>query len=221
MTVIGVLALQGNFAEHAQMLSTCGARAVEIRHACELEQVDGLIIPGGESTTVAKLTADDSDPICGAIKEKILSGMPVYGTCMGAIFLAKEIEGSTQGRLALMDIKVRRNSFGPQKSSFEQLLDIPVLGSEPFLAVFIRAPMIMGCGGCVEVLARVDNWVVMAQQANMLVSAFHPELTGDTRVHEYFLGMVNSWQPADDKATDLRVSHGSSRAKSSGLVVLV
>src|SRR3990167_4245930 len=221
MTTVGVLALQGSFAEHACMLEKCGAGAVEIRRASVLEDVDGLIIPGGESTTLAKLTSDNTDSIFGAIEKKILSGMPVYGTCMGAIFLAKEIEGSTQGRLALMDIKVRRNFFGSQGHSFEQLLDIPTLGSEPFVAVFIRAPMILACGAAVEVLARIDDGVVLAKQGNMLVSAFHPELTGDTRVHGYFLSLVDAWRNSTPRANHSRALHCPSVAKRGILVAPV
>lgn len=221
MMTVGVLALQGNFAEHASMLEKCGAGAVEIRRASTLEDVDGLIIPGGESTTIAKLTADSADSIFGAIRAKVLSGMPVYGTCMGTIFLAKAIEGSTQGRLALMDIKVRRNFFGSQGHSFERLLDISTLGMEPFLAIFIRAPMILSCGPGVEVLARTGDGVVMAKQDNMLVSAFHPELTGDTRVHEYFLCLVDCWRRSTLKVANSGARHCLGDAKRSSLVAPV
>jgi pyridoxal 5'-phosphate synthase pdxT subunit len=193
MTMIGVLALQGDFKEHAEMLEACGADAIQIRKVDELQSIDGLIIPGGESTAIAKLTADGADPIFGAIRDRIKAGMPVYGTCMGSIFLAKEIEGSTQGRLALMDIKVRRNAFGPQKFSSEWFLPIPVLGPEPFPAVFIRAPIIVSAGPNVQILSSIEPGIIMARQDNMLVSAFHPEVTNDTRVHEYFLTMVDAW----------------------------
>src|ERR1700712_3203667 len=116
MTKIGVLGLQGSFAEHIAAIEKCGAQAVDIRHSWQLADVDGLIIPGGESTAIDKLTADNPDPIFDTIKKKVAEGLPVYGTCMGSIFLAKEIEGSEQGRLACMDIKVRRNAFGPQRN---------------------------------------------------------------------------------------------------------
>jgi 5'-phosphate synthase pdxT subunit len=194
--VIGVLALQGDFAEHQQMLQRLGADVELIKHARQLKDVDGLIIPGGESTTIAKLTAtsDTSDCIFEAIAQRARDGMPVYGTCMGTILLAKYIEGSAQGRLALMDITVRRNAFGPQKFSRQQLLPIAALGSQPFNLVFIRGPVITGCGGGVHVLARVDEGIVMAMQANLLVTAFHPELTDDTRVHRYFLQMVADYK---------------------------
>jgi 5'-phosphate synthase pdxT subunit len=194
MVTIGVLALQGDFAEHANMLERLGAAALQVRRSFQLNRVDGLIIPGGESTAIARLTASNNDPIFSAIREHALAGMPVYGTCMGSIFLAKDIEGSTQGRLALMDITVRRNAFGPQRLSFEQLVDIPELGSQPFPAVFIRAPLVLACGPQVKVLSRISQGIIMARQDNLLVSAFHPEITNDTRIHRYFLSMVEEWR---------------------------
>ncbi len=187
---IGVLALQGDFAEHAKMLEKCGARASEIRHSWQLKDVQGLVIPGGESTAIATLTSDNGDPIFDVIRERALAGMPIYGTCMGSIFLAKEIEGSHQGRLGLMDIAVKRNAFGPQRFSFETIIDIPELGEKEFHAVFIRGPVISSVGPDVKVLAQVEQGIVMARQGHYLVTAFHPEITEDTRVHEYFLNMV-------------------------------
>lgn len=204
--VIGVLALQGDFAEHIKMLEQCGVSAIAVRYAEELDLIDGLIIPGGESTAVAKLTDEGSAPIFSAIKAKIApsekigasssssSSMPVYGTCMGSIFLAKEIEGSSQGRLAVMDIKVKRNAFGPQRRSFESDLKIDALGAEAFPSVFIRAPVIVECGAAVQVLSAIDEGIVMARQDNLLVTAFHPEITDDLRVHQYFLGMVREYR---------------------------
>jgi 5'-phosphate synthase pdxT subunit len=187
---IGVLALQGDFAEHIEMLESCGAIALEVRRSSDLAEADGLIIPGGESTAIAKLTHDNGDPIFDTICERVLAGMPVYGTCMGSIFLAKEIEGSKQGRLALMDIKVRRNAFGPQRRSFQSSLAIACLGQPDFPAVFIRAPIVLSCSPNVEVLAKTEEGIVMARQQNMLVTAFHPEITEDKRVHYLFLNMV-------------------------------
>jgi len=192
---IGVLALQGDFAEHAAMLEECGVTASEIRHSWQLKDVDGLIIPGGESTAIAKLTSDNNDPIFDTIRQRALGGMPIYGTCMGSIFLASQIEGSQQGRLALMNISVKRNAFGPQRFSFETLVDIPILGAEPFHAVFIRGPIINSAGPGVEVLARVEQGIVMARQGQYLVTAFHPEITDDTRVHEFFIRMVRESKP--------------------------
>lgn len=207
--VVGVLALQGDFAEHMKMLEQCGASAIAVRYAEELDLIHGLIIPGGESTAVAKLTDEGTAPIFSAIKAKIAPSekigassssssscypMPVYGTCMGSIFLAKEIEGSSQGRLAVMDIKVKRNAFGPQRRSFESDLVIDDLGAEAFPAVFIRAPVIVECGASVQVLSAIDEGIVMARQDNLLVTAFHPEITEDLRVHQYFLGMVKEYR---------------------------
>lgn len=219
MTMIGVLSLQGDFAEHTQMLERCGADVINVKRSFELERIDGLIIPGGESTAIAKLTADNTDPIFAAIKEKAYVGMPIYGTCMGSIFLAKQIDGSSQGRLALMDIDIRRNAFGPQKFSFEQYVDIPVLGAKPFLAVFIRAPMILSCGSAVAVLARTQEGIVMASQGNMLVSAFHPEITGDLRVHEYFLSMVDRWRSGQRESARMQMKHNHALHK--GMIVKV
>ena len=190
MSVIGVLALQGDFAEHKRMIETCGAQSRLVKHAEQLQGIDGLIIPGGESTTIAKLTANDDAAIFDAIISRAQAGMPIYGTCMGSIFLAREIEGSPQGRLALMDIVVRRNAFGPQKYSREEEVAIPALGEEPFSVVFIRGPIILSAGPKVQVLASVEEGIVMARQDNLLVTAFHPELTEDDRVHRYFLNMV-------------------------------
>jgi len=191
---IGVLALQGDFAEHARALTASGAKTVQVRHSWQLDQVQGLVIPGGESTAIDKLTADNQDPIFAAIKKKAEAGFPIYGTCMGSIFLAEEIEGSSQGRLALMEIKVKRNAFGPQRFSFETDLQIAGLGDEPFPAVFIRAPLILSCGPAVQVMARLEAGIVMARQNNLLVTTFHPEITNDMRVHSYFLEMVKQWQ---------------------------
>lgn len=194
--LIGILALQGDFAEHAAIVERCGAEAVFVKHAAQLPDLDGLIIPGGESTTIAKLTANSSDCIFEAILNRAKEGMPIYGTCMGTIFLAREIEGYTQGRLALMDITVRRNAFGPQINSREQSLPIPSLGDEPFPVVFIRGPIITAAGPEVEVIATVEEGIVMARQKNLLATAFHPELTDDLRVHEYFVAMVRESKQA-------------------------
>jgi pyridoxal 5'-phosphate synthase pdxT subunit len=189
---IAVLALQGDFAEHLAAIKACGASGFQLRRSWELDNADALIIPGGESTALAKLTNDNDDPIFDTIRTRIQAGMPVYGTCMGSIFLAKDIEGSRQGRLGLMDIKVRRNAFGPQRNSFQMPLKIACLGANPFPAVFIRAPIILSAGREVEVLASLKEGIIMARQAHMLVSAFHPEIAGDLRVHQYFLNIVST-----------------------------
>lgn len=187
---IGVLALQGDFKEHIETLKKLGVKATEIRHSWQLKDVQGLIIPGGESTAIDKLTADNGDPIFDVIKQRALAGMPIYGTCMGSIFLAKEIEGSSQGRLGLMDIGVKRNAFGPQRFSFETWVNIEEIGGEPFHAVFIRGPVINSAGSGVKVLGAIDEGIVMARQDHYLVTAFHPEITEDTRIHEFFVNMV-------------------------------
>jgi 5'-phosphate synthase pdxT subunit len=191
---IGVLALQGDFAEHVGMITACGAKAIELRHVHDLNKIDGLIIPGGESTTIAKLTDEHGNTIFDTMKKKVESGMPVYGTCMGTIFLAKDIENSKQGRLGLMDIKVKRNGFGPQRASFQTFVHIPELGDDLFPAVFIRAPLILAAGKDVCIMSTIDEMkeapIIMARQKHILVTSFHPELTDDLRVHSYFLHMV-------------------------------
>lgn len=194
-----MLALQGDFHEHIQKIEELGHGAIEIRRANELGRIDGLIIPGGESTTIAKLenvtselktAPSDSLPIFDAIKLEIENGMPVWGTCMGSIILAKEIEGSKQGRIGLMDITVRRNAFGPQRASSQIDLNIEAIGTPSYPCIFIRAPLFIHSGKDVEIFCQYNDGFVMAAEKNMLVSAFHPELTTDLRVHKYFLGML-------------------------------
>lgn len=185
---LGVLALQGAFQKHIETLERCGVRAVTVRTADELAQVSGLIIPGGESTTVGKLMVRYG--LDARITDAANRGMPVYGTCTGLILLAREIVGSDQSRLGLMDVTVLRNAFGRQVDSFEADLDIAEIGPPPVRAVFIRAPYVMDAGTDVRVLARCDDKIVLVRQRNLLGGAFHPELTEDTRLHEYFIGMV-------------------------------
>ncbi|MCL6447970.1 MAG: pyridoxal 5'-phosphate synthase glutaminase subunit PdxT [Armatimonadetes bacterium] len=186
--LIGVLAMQGAFREHQQALTGCGVESVQIRRPEQLADVDGLIIPGGESTAIAKLMINYD--LFERVKELGEKGMPIFGTCAGMILLAREIEGSDQPRLGLMEIKVRRNAYGRQVDSFEEDLEIPVLGKEPFRAVFIRAPQILEAKNNVEVLARQGEKIVLAQEGNFLAAAFHPELTDDLRLHKYFLEIV-------------------------------
>lgn len=186
---IGVLALQGDFAKHIESLERLGVRATPVRLPEEIERLDGLIIPGGESTTVGKLMSRFG--VNKSIIKRIEEGMPIFGTCTGMILLAREIEGSDQPRLGLMDITVRRNAFGRQIDSFETYLDIPDIGGEPVHAIFIRAPFTTSIGNNVKVLAKVDDErIVFIREGNCLAAAFHPELTDDTRVHRYFLDMV-------------------------------
>jgi 5'-phosphate synthase pdxT subunit len=186
---IGVLALQGAFAEHLAALSRLGASAKEVRLPEDLEGVDGLIIPGGESTTIGKLAADYNlmEPLRKFGKEK-----PVWGTCAGAIFLSKDARRD-QPLLGLMDISVERNAFGRQVESFIADLNVPALEepAQPYKAVFIRAPLIEKVSGAAKPLATLpDGRVVAAQEGNLLATSFHPELTRDDRFHRYFLKMV-------------------------------
>ena len=185
---IGVLALQGAFREHRLMIESCGQEAVEVRKLSELNEVQGLIIPGGESTTIGKLMKEFG--LAEEILKRAEAGMPIFGTCAGLILLAKTVIGSDQFRLGLMDIEVKRNAFGRQVDSFETDLPIPVLGYKPFQAVFIRAPLIEKVAPNVGILAQHQEKIVFARQGNFLGCSFHPELTGDNRVHSYFLQMV-------------------------------
>lgn len=182
---VGVLALQGAFREHEKILDACGVEAAQIRKPQQLDAISALIIPGGESTTIGKLLNEFGlfDPIIKLGRE----GLPIFGTCAGLIMLAREIAGSDQPRLGLMDICVERNAFGRQVDSFEAGLDIPAIGGQPFRAVFIRAPYIIKAGSGVEILASFHEKIVFARQGRFLAAAFHPELTGDLRIHEYFL----------------------------------
>jgi len=186
---IGVLALQGAFREHCLMLNSCGAQAVEIRKPEELDAVAGLVIPGGESTTIGKLMIEWG--LMDKIKTRAKEGMAIYGTCAGMILLAKEIVGSDQPRLGLMDTVVQRNAFGRQRESFEADMNVPEFGDQPVTAVFIRAPYIESAGPGVKVMATVKDKVVIARQGLMLATAFHPELTNDDRIHRYFIKMIN------------------------------
>lgn len=186
--VIGVLALQGAFREHRRMLERCGAKAAEIRKPEELDEIDGLIIPGGESTTIGKLMVEWG--LMDKIKDRASQGMAIYGTCAGMILLCKHIAGSNQPRLGLLDAVVQRNAFGRQRESFEADLIVPEFGDDPVRAVFIRAPYIESVGTEVKVMAKVNDKIVIARQDNLLVTAFHPELTEDDRIHKYFISMI-------------------------------
>lgn len=194
---IGVLALQGAFLEHEKILRNLGVTAVEVRLPEHLHDLDGLIIPGGESTTIGKLAVDYGllEPL-----RQFAATYPTWGTCAGLIFLAKDIGIDRQPVLGLMDIQVNRNAFGRQVDSFEVELAVPALGDIPFPALFIRAPVITAVEPGVTVLARLDDGrIVAAQQGHLLATAFHPELTGDPRFHQYFLKMI-------EKVENLRTS---------------
>ncbi len=202
---IGILALQGSFLEHALAVEKTGAQAVLVRLPKDLEGVKGLIIPGGESTTISKLL--DAYNLTDIIRNLALRGFPLYGTCAGMILLSKKIENSNAdlsrvNSLSLIDITIRRNAFGRQLESFEEELDMPVIGKRPFHAIFIRAPLILQVGSSVRILASLkDNsqhnlqgkQIVAVEQGAILVTAFHPELTDDLRIHRYFLEKVKKY----------------------------
>ena len=195
MTLIGVLAVQGDFSEHIKVLKRLGADTREVRLPEDLEGLDGLIIPGGESTAIGKICTDYKlmEPLRNFGKEKA-----IWGTCAGAIFLSKDTE-LDQPLLKLMDISIKRNAFGRQLDSFEVEMDVPALKviddeNTPFSAIFIRGPQIESVNDSeVEVIAKLENGqIVAAQQGNLLATSFHPELNSDDRFHEYFLHMVQS-----------------------------
>jgi 5'-phosphate synthase pdxT subunit len=187
---IGVLALQGDVREHVRSLEAVGAKAVAVRRPAELEAVDALVIPGGESTTMWKLA--DAFELLEPLRMRVKSGMPAYGSCAGMIMLADRIEGGIEGQQTLggIDMIVRRNAFGRQVDSFEASLDFA--GRGQMRAVFIRAPWVESVGTDVEVLglAEPGDRIVAVRQGPLLATSFHPELTGDTRVHSYFVEMV-------------------------------
>jgi 5'-phosphate synthase pdxT subunit len=182
---IGVLAVQGDVAEHLHALAAAGARASAVKNVRELAAVDALVIPGGESTTVIRLL--ERFELDGPIVERVRAGMPLWGTCMGMIVASHAVAGLEQKTLDLIDITVRRNAFGRQVESAEVPLSVPALGEKPFPAVFIRAPWVERAGPGVEIVAEYGGHGVFVRQANVMGTAFHPELTGDRRVHEYFL----------------------------------
>ena len=187
---MGVLALQGTFREHIDILRQLSVEAPSIRLPHELDTLNGLIIPGGESTTMLRLMK--SFGLIQPINEMAQHGLPIWGTCAGLILLAKDVSNYEMETLGLMDAKVRRNAFGRQVDSFEADLEVPLLGEEPFHAVFIRAPIIEEAGPDVEVLSRLpDGTIVAIRQNQLLACAFHPEFTGDSRFHSYFLDMVS------------------------------
>ena len=191
---IGVLTLQGAFVEHISVLQQLGAETSPVRLPGELDGLDGLIIPGGESTTILNLM--QSFDLIRPLRELAQAGFPVLGTCAGMICLAKKAYNSnntSMETLALMDIEVRRNAFGRQVDSFETELPVPALGRESFPAVFIRAPIVERTGPQVEILAKLPNDVVVAaRQGKLVATAFHPELTDDLRLHSYFLKIIAS-----------------------------
>ena len=189
--LIGVLALQGAFREHVAALTRLGAPTREVRQLKDMDGIGAMVIPGGESTTMGKLLVDLG--MLEPLRERIEGGMPVYGSCAGLILLCRHIEGSEQPRLGVLDATVRRNAFGRQVDSCEADLAIPERGPEPLPAVFIRAPVILSTGPAVQVLARVEmdgaERAVAVREGRILATSFHPELTPDTRFHQYFLNL--------------------------------
>jgi pyridoxal 5'-phosphate synthase pdxT subunit len=185
---IGVLALQGDVPEHVRALERAGARAVPVKTEEALESVDGLVIPGGESTTVGMLLERYS--LMEPLRRRIEEGLPVFGTCTGLILMAKEIEGSPQPRIGCMDVAVQRNAYGRQVDSFESDVEVQGLDGEPVRAVFIRAPRVTRTAPEVEVLAETDAGPVLVRQGNLLGATFHPELTQDSRIHTLFVEMT-------------------------------
>ncbi|ENH98462.1 glutamine amidotransferase subunit PdxT [Gracilibacillus halophilus YIM-C55.5] len=189
MVRIGVLGLQGAIQEHVRSIETTGAETVVIKRTDQLADIDGLVIPGGESTTMRRLI--DKYDFFEALRHFGEQGYPIFGTCAGLILLAKEIEGQDQAHLELMDMTVERNAFGRQRESFEATLAIQGVADD-FEAVFIRAPYITQVGSDVEILATYQDKIVAAQQGHYLCSAFHPELTDDDRLAAYFVDMVKN-----------------------------
>jgi 5'-phosphate synthase pdxT subunit len=186
---IGVLALQGDFAEHLQMLSSIGVQAFPVRLPRDLEPLDSLIIPGGESTSISRLS--ELYGLVEPLREFARSGKPVWGTCAGAIYLAHSAPDLDRPTLGVLDIQVKRNAFGRQVDSFESDVALDGVEGRPFHAVFIRAPLIESVGPGVEVIGRLeDGGIVAVRQGNLLATAFHPELTGDDRVHRYFVSLA-------------------------------
>ena len=186
---IGILALQGAFVEHEKVLAKLGLESVELRNLEEFQKyqsaLSGLILPGGESTAMGKLLRDQQ--MLTPLRETILNGLPVFGTCAGLILLARQITSQEESHIATMDIVVERNAYGRQLGSFYTEAECKGIGQIPM--TFIRGPIISSVGEDVEILATVDNQIVAAQEKNMLVSSFHPELTDDVRLHQYFINM--------------------------------
>jgi len=189
MSTVGVLALQGDFDKHARMIDLLGAHTLFIREPSDINHVDAMIIPGGESTTIGKLMA--AFGLLSPIRERVLSGMPVFGTCAGLILLASETKEKHQNRLGVLDIAVARNAYGRQVDSFEAEIIVPSIGEGPFLGVFIRAPIVTQIRDGVKSLAQFENRSVLVQKDNILAASFHPELTEDTRIHSYFLRLLS------------------------------
>lgn len=197
---IGVLAMQGDFAEHIAALRACGVRASEVRTRAQLDAVDGLIIPGGESTTITRLLI--AFELFEPLRQRIAGGLPVWGTCAGAIVLARHVPGLDRPPLGVLDITVQRNAFGRQIDSFEADLDITGVTGGPLHAVFIRAPVIESVGPGVQVLAALpDGRIVACREGVLLATSFHPELTNDHRMHAAFIEIVEAARSAAERTS--------------------
>lgn len=184
---VGVLAMQGAFQKHLDMFKKIGVAGVEVRTSADLDSIDGLIIPGGESTVIAKLLIKND--IFNPILERVKSGMGIFGTCAGMILLAKKVEESEQPLLNLMNITVKRNAYGRQQESFEASFEVSSF-DKPFAGIFIRSPKITEYSEEVEILAEFEGVPILAKEGKLLACSFHPELTDDTRIHQLFLSMV-------------------------------
>ncbi|MAG13182.1 MAG: pyridoxal 5'-phosphate synthase glutaminase subunit PdxT [Spirochaetales bacterium] len=189
MTHIGIFSFQGDFEKHERMVLGLGAKATLMRSAAELAHVDGVIIPGGESTTIGKLM--HAYGVLGPLRSKIDEGMPVFGTCAGLILLGPHVVEKNQFRLGALDIEVERNAYGRQVDSFEADITIDIFGAPSIRGVFIRAPIVRSVSNGIRVLASHEQHPVLLRKENILASSFHPELTDDPRVHEYFLSFIN------------------------------
>ena len=185
---VGVLAFQGDVREHLAALAAVGADPVEVRSMADLDSVEGLVVPGGESTVIGKLAARYG--LLAPLRARVADGLPVLGTCAGMIFLAREVEGPPQDLLGVLDVRVRRNAFGRQVASFEAEVDVKGVDGGPVSGAFIRAPWVAEAAPEVEVLAEVDGKVVAVRQGNLLATAFHPELTGEVRLHRWLVDLV-------------------------------
>lgn len=185
---IGVLAMQGAFQKHLDMIKKIGAEGIEIRRAEDLDSIDGMIIPGGESTVIAKLLIKND--ILNSVLDKVKSGMGLYGTCAGMILMASRVEESDQPLLSLMNITVKRNAYGRQRESFEAAFEVNGFAESLFHGIFIRSPKVTDYTGGVEVLAEYEGIPVLVREGKLLASSFHPELTGDPRIHQLFLSMI-------------------------------
>ncbi len=187
---IGVIAMQGAFAEHIKMFESLGVKAIDVRKPEDLKGVQGIVLPGGESTTVGMMMKKYGliKPVIDIVKK----GAPIFGTCAGLVLLSKKIEGGIENQpiLSLLDVTTLRNAYGRQVDSFETPLKVEILGDTPFLGVFIRAPFVKEVGKNVKVLAKFEGNIVAVQQGNILATAFHPELTKDARFHQYFLSLI-------------------------------